>query len=179
MYPYTILVNRENPLSSHFIPKPLVSASFPFDAPAGAEKRLMEASACEAAEELFADCAAQGFCLYGVSAYRPYTRQKELYLACHDGTVAPPGTSEHQTGLALDVSCPAVGLQLTEAFADTPEGKWLNRCAPLYGFVLRYPKGKEKITGYPWEPWHIRYVTKTLSLYLSLTGMSLEEYYLL
>lgn len=179
MYPYTILVNRENPLTASFIPRNLVNAPFSFDALPGEEKRQMEASACEAAAELFHDCAAQGLHLYGISAYRPYCRQKELFLACQDGTVAPPGTSEHQTGLALDVSCPSIGLKLTEDFAHTPEGKWLKRSAPLYGFIIRYPKEKEKITGYPWEPWHIRYVTRTLSLYLSLTGMSLEEYYLL
>lgn len=176
MYPYTILVNRENPLPAAFVPRRLVSAPFPFDAPPHAEKRLMEASACEAAAEMFADCAAEGLHLYGVSAYRSRARQEELYRACRDGTVAPPGTSEHQTGLALDVSCPSLGLQLTEDFAGTPEGKWLKRCAPLYGFILRYPPEKEKITGYPWEPWHIRYVTRALSLYLSLTGLSLEEY---
>ncbi|MGI6070978.1 MAG: M15 family metallopeptidase [Blautia sp.] len=179
MYPYILLVNRAHPMGKNDVPKNLVPADFPFDAPARDLKRKLQAKAAQAAKELFEDCAAQGLCLYGISGYRPYNRQKELYEASTDGTVAPPGTSEHQTGLALDVSCPSVGLQLTEAFADTPEGKWLKRSAPLYGFILRYPKGKEKITGYPWEPWHIRYVTKSLSLYLSLTGMTLEEYHML
>ena len=88
-----------------------------------------------------------------------------------------PGASEHQTGLALDVSCQAVDYQLDERFGETREGRWLKRCAPLYGFILRYPKGKEHITGYGWEPWHIRYVTRSLALYLTLTGLTLEEYY--
>ena len=61
-------------------------------------------------------------------------------------------------------------------FADTAEGRWLARNAPLYGFILRYPRGKDEITGYAWEPWHIRYVTRSLALYLALTGMTLEEY---
>ena len=91
--------------------------------------------------------------------------------------IAPPGASEHQTGLALDVSCQAVDYQLDERFGETREGRWLKRCAPLYGFILRYPKGKEHITGYGWEPWHIRYVTRSLALYLTLTGLTLEEYY--
>ena len=91
--------------------------------------------------------------------------------------IAPPGASEHQTGLALDVSCQAVDYQLDERFGETREGRWLRRCAPLYGFILRYPKGKEHITGYGWEPWHIRYVTRSLALYLTLTGLTLEEYY--
>ena len=91
--------------------------------------------------------------------------------------VTVPGASEHQTGLALDVSCQAVDYQLDERFGETREGRWLKRCAPLYGFILRYPKGKEHITGYGWEPWHIRYVTRSLALYLTLTGLTLEEYY--
>ena len=91
--------------------------------------------------------------------------------------VAKPGTSEHQTGLALDVSSPEVDYELEEIFAETPEGKWLAVYAPMFGFILRYPKGKENITGYAYEPWHIRYVGKSLSLYLSLTGMTLEEYH--
>lgn len=84
-----------------------------------------------------------------------------------------------QTGieLALDVSCPSVGLQLEDCFASTTEGKWLASHAPLYGFIIRYPKNKELITGYGWEPWHIRYVGKSLALYLSLTGLTLEEYH--
>ena len=59
----------------------------------------------------------------------------------------------------------------------TKEGKWLKAHAPIHGFILRYPKRKEHITGYPFEPWHIRFVGKTLSLYLSLTGLTLEEYH--
>lgn len=144
MYPYTLLVNRKSPLNEYYIPHNMVPAHFAFDAAMDDPKRLMDAQACEAAAEMFRDCAAAGFSLYGISAYRPYKRQQELYQACTDGTVAPPGTSEHQTGLALDVSCPAVGLKLTADFARTPEGKWLKRSAPLYGFIIRYPKEKEK-----------------------------------
>ena len=68
-------------------------------------------------------------------------------------------------------------MELIEAFADTPEGIWLARHAPLYGFVLRYPANKESVTQYPYEPWHIRYVTRPLSAYLAKTGLVLEEYY--
>ena len=79
--------------------------------------------------------------------------------------------------LALDISCASLNFELEESFAATKEGKWLKSNAPLYGFILRYPRRKEHITGYPWEPWHIRFVGKTLSLYLSLTGLTLEEYH--
>ena len=91
--------------------------------------------------------------------------------------VAAPGTSEHQSGLALDLSCPAIRMQLIPEFSHTPEGQWLARNASLYGFILRYPKNKESITGVPYEPWHIRYVTRELAGYLKLTGLTLEEYF--
>ena len=94
-----------------------------------------------------------------------------------DRYVAKPGTSEHQTGLALDISSPGGGYELEEVFGETAEGKWLAVYAPMFGFVVRYPKGKEKITGYAYEPWHIRYVGKSLSLYLALTGLTLDEYH--
>ena len=66
---------------------------------------------------------------------------------------------------------------LTEKFGDTSEGRWLASHAPFYGFILRYPLGKEDITRYPYEPWHIRFVTRTLAIYLTKTGMTLDEYY--
>lgn len=180
----TLLVNRAHPLPADFVPDGLMEPDIPFDAPAGHEKRLLAAPAARAAGELFCSARQQCLCLCGISGYRSYTRQEEIYRKRLAETsesyvnlyVARPGTSEHQTGLALDVSCPAVCCQLTESFADTPEGKWLAKNAPLYGFILRYPKGKEEITGYAWEPWHIRYVTRSLALYLALTGLTLEEY---
>ena len=177
MYPYTILINKEQPLTPDYRPQKLVYADFSFAAARDNEKRMLEEETALAARELITDSQKQGLALYGVSGYRSYARQKELYEASTSGYVAPPGASEHQSGLALDLSCPQIGLRLEEEFAQTPEGRWLNRCAPLYGFIIRYPKEKEKITGYAWEPWHIRYVTRALSLYLSLTKMSLEEYW--
>ena len=91
--------------------------------------------------------------------------------------VAEPGTSEHQSGLALDVSCPSIHMELSERFSATGEGRWLKKNAPLYGFILRYPKSKEEITGIPYEPWHIRYVTKPLASWLTITNLTLEEYH--
>ena len=174
----TILVNRTHRLPRKAIPQTLVEPEIIFDAPVGDRKRLLAVSAAKGVEALFS-C--------GVSGYRSYERQEELYqkkrreqlkeTGDHVHWIAPPGASEHQTGLALDVSCQAVDYQLDERFGETREGRWLKRCAPLYGFILRYPKGKEHITGYGWEPWHIRYVTRSLALYLTLTGLTLEEYY--
>lgn len=184
MSQYHILVNREHPLPESYAPNDLEEASVPFLAASGDPKRLLRRTACQAAERLFARAQHEGLSLFGISGYRSYRRQKELVQASlaisgvshTNAYLAPPGCSEHQTGLALDVSCSHVCCELEEAFAQTPEGRFLVKHAPFYGFILRYPKGKEKITGYAWEPWHIRYVGRPLALYLSFTGLTLEEY---
>ena len=181
----TCLVNRKYRLKRDDIPEFLVEPDILFDAPEGDCRRMLAFSAARAAEKLFRSGREQGMLLYGISGYRSFERQEKLYRErlkkasreYVESHLAPPGASEHQTGLALDVSCQAVDYQLDERFGETREGRWLKRCAPLYGFILRYPKGKEHITGYGWEPWHIRYVTRSLALYLTLTGLTLEEYY--
>lgn len=179
MISYPLLVNKSNPLPSSYIPDSLTELQIPFFAPCCDERRFLQKDAAAAALGLFTQGVLENIRLIGISGYRSYKRQAELYEnAVKRGSiaVAPPGTSEHQTGLALDVSCAAANLELEASFADTPEGRWLEKHAPLYGFILRYPPKKEAITGYPWEPWHIRYVGESLSLYLSLTGLTLEEF---
>ena len=166
---YPVLVNKAHLLPPDYIPDDLVEAGIPFCAPPGSEKRFLRTKAAKAAAQLFTQAALDKKGIVG-----------ELYLDAlrrKSPAVAPPGASEHQTGFALDLSCPEVNLELSEDFADTPEGRWLEKHAPLYGFVIRYPKSKENITGFPWEPWHIRYVGEPLALYLSMTGLTLEEYH--
>ena len=177
MSSYLLLVNRTHPLNPDYIPKDLTQPRIPFQAPPGCPKRLLRAQAAIAAEELFQKAYQQGLSLWGVSGFRSFTRQKEIYQNSRSSYVAPPGCSEHQTGLALDVSCPAAEFDLTEDFAKTREYEFLENYGPIYGFILRYPRGKENITGYAWEPWHIRYVTKTPALYLSFSNITLEEYH--
>ena len=182
---FSRLINREYPLPADYVPDHLIPCDFPFAAAEGAEKRLLCRTAAESAKRLLEYNKSFGCHLYGISGYRSYERQKEIYeqRLARSGPaqagryIALPGESEHQSGLALDVSCPAVHLELEETFADTKEGRWLAAYAPMFGFILRYPKGKETVTGFAWEPWHIRYVSKSLALYLSLTGMTLEEYH--
>ncbi len=116
------------------------------------------------------------------SGYRSYSRQKYLYenycatdgVANADTYSARPGHSEHQTGLAIDVNQAD-----TQAFETTYKhvGEWLQENCWDYGFIIRYPKGKEHITGYIYEPWHIRYVGTELSLKLKESGETLEEYF--
>lgn len=125
------------------------------------------------------------------SAYRSKDRQTSLfnnkmnkllgkkmsYLEAYkEGSmsVTPPGTSEHQLGLALDILTGSY-TAMDDGFADTQAGKWLAINAPKYGFILRYPKGKEKITGIIYEPWHFRYVGKEYAEELTSRGICLEE----
>ena len=182
----TILVNRTHRLPRKAIPQTLVEPEIIFDAPVGDRKRILAVSAAKGVEALFARGKEEGIYLCGVSGYRSYERQEELYQKKlreqpkeNEGSVhwiAPPGASEHQTGLALDVSCQAVDYQLDERFGETREGRWLKRCAPLYGFILRYPTDQTDVTGIVYEPWHYRYVGKEYAQDIYKKGLCLEQY---
>lgn len=126
-----------------------------------------------------ADAAAQGLNIYNQSGFRSYSLQNDLYTrySNRDGKEAAdrysarPGHSEHQTGLAIDLN------DITSAFANTAEGIWVAENSWRYGFILRYPKGKEVQTGYMYEPWHIRYVGVDVATKIYESGLCLEEYY--
>ena len=130
---------------------------------------------------LSSDAKAIGLNIYASSGYRSYSNQKYIYenYVSMDGKEnadrysARAGYSEHQTGLAIDVNT------MDMTFDNTSESVWLRENAYKYGFIIRYPKGKEEITGYMYEPWHIRYVGKELSnkLYKDGSYITLEEYY--
>ncbi len=109
------------------------------------------------------------------SGYRSYEYQENLYLNSSNGYVAKPGTSEHQSGYAIDISLRTTGL--TTHFAHTDEAKFLLENAHLYGFILRYPKDKSHITGYPYESWHYRYVGISTATFIYENNLTLEEYF--
>ena len=126
-----------------------------------------------------------GFSIVAFSSFRSYDYQKNLYdkYVARDGQAkadrysARPGHSEHQTGLSFDVG--EVGrenLWLTSEFGETPAGQWLAGNAYKYGFILRYPKGKEEITGFMHESWHFRYLGVELATKVFESGLTLEEY---
>ena len=112
------------------------------------------------------------------SAFRSYDYQNTLYnnyvswygKEQADTFSARAGYSEHQTGLAIDVNT------IDDSFAYTPEAVWLAQHAHEYGFIIRYPKGKESITGYQYEPWHIRYLGIETATAVYNSGLTLEEY---
>lgn len=130
-------------------------------------------------DEMLKDAAAAGLTLKSVSDFRSYETQDQLYknYCARDGQAAAdtysarPGHSEHQTGLAIDINCAG------SAFDNTPEAKWLAENCWKYGFILRYPKGKENITGYQYESWHIRYVGKDWAKKITDSGLTMEEYF--
>ena len=184
-YSLTVLINKEYGLGESFVPDDLVVPEINFDFNYFDEKKLMRAEAASALEELVDAALEEGLQITGVSGYRSYNRQKYIYekniktkgLEYTSKYSAKPGYSEHQSGLAIDVSTPAVNNDLKESFADTPEGLWIAENCYQYGFIVRYPKGKESITGYAYEPWHIRYVGVELATYLTKNNLTLEEYY--
>ncbi len=125
-----------------------------------------------------AAAAAQSLNLYIASGFRSFSAQTSVYnkykanegQAGADTHSARPGYSEHQSGLAFDLNT------ITQSFGSTAEGIWVADNAHLYGFIVRYPQGKEAITGYIWEPWHLRYVGVDLATTLHSSGQTLEEY---
>lgn len=180
-----ILVNKSNTLSADDIPTDLTPVNVPFAYIGNDQRNYLREPAARALENMFHGASNAGLNLIGVSGYRSYDRQKTIYeqniaVKGEDYTrmySAMPGQSEHQTGLAIDISTPSVFSSLTTEFENTPEGQWLRDNAGNYGFILRYPPGKEHITGYAYEPWHFRYVGIPLATYLEKEGITLEEYY--
>ena len=180
-----VVVNKERYLPEGYEPSDLVEpqVQFSFDEPH--EKRQMRKEAAEALEKLFAQAEDEGITLHAVSGYRSEQRQAALYnnYVATQGedyanrVSAKPGTSEHQTGLTIDVSSPSVQNQLEEVFGDSEEGKWLADNAHRFGFIIRYPKDGESITGYVYEPWHIRYVGEEVATAIYEQGTTMEQFF--
>lgn len=138
----------------------------------------LDDEAVQALEKLQSAANSAGYSIPTLSAYRSYDYQGTLYnnYVALDGQEAAdtysarPGFSEHQSGLAFDVG------ELSYDYGETAAGKWLHQHCHEYGFIIRYPKDKEKITGYVYEPWHIRYVGKSTAKTIYQKGVTLEEY---
>ncbi|WP_434748210.1 D-alanyl-D-alanine carboxypeptidase family protein [Paenibacillus amylolyticus] len=181
----TVIVNKQRSLPEGYEPSDLVEPDVPFSFEGPHEKRHMRKEAAEALEKLFAGAKADGVELRAVSGYRSYKRQVSIYNnnvktkgeEYASRVSAVPGRSEHQTGLAIDVSSPSVGNVLEEVFGKSKEGKWLDEHAAEYGFIIRYPKGQESKTGYVYEPWHIRYVGTDIAPDVVKSGLTLEDYF--
>ena len=178
MYPFSILVNKENPLNPHYIPSDLIEPDIPFYASGNDPRRLLQREAAIAAEELFKRAQKEEIHLWGISGYRSYKRQEELFSSANGRSgVAPPGCSEHQTGLAIDLGKAAGYIDfIRPAFPYDGVCGRFRRLAARYGFIERYQRGKEEVTGISAEPWHFRYVGAPHAQLMETNGLCLEEY---
>jgi D-alanyl-D-alanine carboxypeptidase len=133
---------------------------------------LMNRDALTMLQAWFAFAKDEGYDLFRVTeGFRTHARQTELYASASDPSrVALPGHSEHQSGLAADISYHGVNI------GNSPQGTWLTETAHRFGFILRYPQGREHITGIPYEPWHYRYVGQPHAYLCHAMNMVLEEY---
>ena len=171
-----ILVNKYNRLSSSYSPD-LVTMSSNYSR----EGQRMEKEAYEHFKEMVDAAKKDNIKIYNISAYRSYSSQSSLYTmySNRDGVTkadtysARPGHSEHQTGYATDIICSSSGCK----FEERKEYEWLKDNSYKYGFIIRYPKGKEYITGYTFEPWHYRYVGTEAAKYIYEHDITFDEYY--
>jgi D-alanyl-D-alanine carboxypeptidase len=181
-----VLVNKKRNLPADYEPENLVIPDVSFSFPGEHQKKYLRSEAAKALEELFQEAEKEKLDILAASGYRSYQRQKAIFDAKAKSigveeanrTSAYPGQSEHQTGLAMDLTSTKVGGKLVEKFGELKEGKWLKENAHKFGFIVRYPKEKEDITGYIYEPWHIRFVGKETAEYIFTKGITLEEYFI-
>lgn len=174
MHTQHYIVDRHHPLPPDYVPPDLEPAPILFLCPPKDEKRLMCSAAGNALLNLYIDSLKAGLQLYGISGYRSYKRQKEIYLSSIikngvDHTkrfIAAPGLSEHQTGFAIDLSCPEINYELVEEFENTREGKWIYSNAKNYGFRMSYPDKNHSKDGYSYEPWHLCFTCKSAKFYV-------------
>jgi len=180
---YWVVVNKLRPLNPiSYAPPDLVTVPVAHDNPA-----VMRSAASAALVAMFAAGAAEGAGQLQVqSSYRSYPVQVRVYngwvsskgKAQADQQSARPGFSEHQTGLAVDISTVPLKCSLDACFGTTPQGEWLAANAWRFGYLLRYPAGKTAITGYEYEPWHFRYIGVPLATELHKEGVeTLEEFF--
>jgi D-alanyl-D-alanine carboxypeptidase len=186
-YPASIavVVNKNIYLPKGYAPKDLIFPQVPFLFKDYVAKRMIRREAALQLERMFAAAKKDGIYLSGASGYRSYATQTAVFnnYVKRDGYEkartysAIPGTSEHQTGLAIDVSGSNGYCAVSSCFADTKEAKWLDKNSANFGYIIRYPKGKEYVTGYKYEPWHIRYVGAGIAKDMKARNLTLEEYF--
>lgn len=180
-----VVVNKTRKLPGDYVPEDLTVPDVPFYFTEDHPKKQMREEAARHLEELFTAAEQDGIDLVAASGYRSYDRQKRIYERNvevygkeeTDTFSAQPGTSEHQTGLAMDVTSAQVAFKLEQSFGETNEGEWLADHAHEYGFIIRYREGTKDITGYMYEPWHLRYVGKEFSTDVHEQAVTLEEFF--
>lgn len=178
-----VVVNKQRPLDPKtYIPSDLVVPDLPMRV-AGTQLRQVTATAMTT---MFAAAKQDGAAMKISSGYRSYTYQVNLYngyvktegQSQADQESARPGYSEHQTGFAADLAPADGSCSVEQCFATTTAGKWLAANAYKYGFIVRYPDGLTNITGYEYEPWHVRYIGVDLATEMHKQGIqTLEQFF--
>ena len=169
-----LLVNAEHTLAPDYVPEGLVNLYEQRHSFRLARSDIyLTRETYEAAERMFAAAEADGMNgFYITSGYRSYDRQKEVYAESEPGKAQEPGASEHQTGMAFDVTAESS----SGNFETTPQYGWLCAHAHEYGFIQRYPANKSDETGISYEPWHYRYVGVEAATRIHATGVTLEAF---
>ncbi|MEG1069587.1 MAG: M15 family metallopeptidase [Ruthenibacterium sp.] len=182
-----MLPNAEHPLPADYVPR--LAQVVDIDATSGYQ---FDSRAVDALRQMLADCTKAGLRPMIISAYRSHERQTMLFESMQKDYMSQgktekeayditksirqiPGTSEHESGLATDITC-VYQPDLEPTFENTPEFKWYYEHCADYGFILRYPKDKQDITGIMYEPWHYRYVGVEDAKKIMEQGVCLEEY---
>lgn len=175
-----VVVNKERPIDPlRYVPPDLVHLDVP------GTSATMRKAAAQALARMFRSASKDGAGFLVSTAYRSHAIQDGIYRTYvaqrgrpyADRLSARAGFSEHQTGFAVDVYDPK-GCRLTVCYADTKSGRWIAAHATEFGFIIRYPDGKEAVTGYRFEPWHLRYVGKPLAAEMKARGIAtLEEFF--
>ncbi|MBI3494433.1 M15 family metallopeptidase [Candidatus Saccharibacteria bacterium] len=179
------IVSKNRPLTEGYLPPDLVTPNVSLNTTKSASENTLRRDTAAALEKLFAAAKLAGIDYMLASGYRSETLQASYYnnyvaksgQAEADRYSARPGTSEHQTGMALDVATIDRRHYLDQAFGEDPGGIWLASHAHEYGFIVRYQKDKEPMTGYMYEPWHIRYVGTDLAKKLYSDSQTMEEFF--
>lgn len=180
-----VVVNKGSTLPSDYVPANLTVPDIPLRYSASDPAMQVRSDTAAALEKLVSAAKQDGISLELTSGYRSYSYQVAVYngyvknsgVKDADTFSARPGHSEHQTGLAADLEPLSGQCELDQCFGGLPEGKWLAANAYKYGFIIRYPKNKENLTGYEYEPWHVRYVGTALAGQINKSGQTLEQFF--
>lgn len=178
-----LVASKLSKLPDGYAPEDLIEPDIPFYFEEYMEKRNLREIAAHALEDLVNGALEEDIHILGASGYRSYARQEAIYSnnvanrgqEATDKISSRPGHSEHQTGLAMDVTAASVGYALNESLGEQPEGQWLAAHAHDYGFIIRYPEDGYPITGYSYEPWHLRYVGIDTATFLYENHLTYEE----
>lgn len=185
---YWVVINKDKPLNPlNYAPTNLVTPNLPLRSNITDQEKQVEYGTSLALEKMKQAAASENIGIDLQSGFRSYEFQKRLYgnytekqgQSQANSYSAKPGFSEHQTGFAVDIGGTSnPDCNVRKCFADTAEAKWLENNAHKYGFIIRYPKDKQDITGYAYEPWHFRYTGEYLAaLMKSGNAQTLEEYF--